>query len=611
MSSMKFLLKRFTIMSITATLAMSLVSPSLAFAGDISTNVQEKVSKRTEQELFAKWMMYLPIDIDRNHMFEVKPSYSAPYKAGKLKQNVLQDGLNATNFARYLAGLPDDVTLDYPLVEQQQAGAIINSKITGLSHYPSKPSDMSDAFYELAATSAKSSNLSGGRSSLYETIFFGFMSDNGHNNLDAVGHRRWIINPQMKKTMFGYADNPSSTYGTYFSMSAFDKDRNINEVEYDYIAWPSAGIFPSEMLLPSDPWSVSLNTSVYDKSNTSDIKVTLTREKDNKVWKLSAKNRNYDGDFFNINLYYYGIDFAIIFRPGNIKRYEADDVFHVKIDGLRKQDGSSASLSYTTSFTQLQSYFDNDNRRYMVAGQKIKFPVNKAANRYVSSNPSVASIDANGVVTAHRAGFVEIKADGYISSSNSYLRIEVKDKQDKPVSSWALPSVIDANKFGLLQFNPYNYDLTAPVTRQDFVSYAVGLITAIDPTINIYNYDNTDSPFTDVYDSQFDIIWAYENKIISGTGQGKFLPRATITREQAATLLMNVYHYLGGNLKDRTAQAFSDTSKVSSWASSAVKNATELSIMGGVSDTRFDPQGKYSSEQTIVTMLRLYKMLTP
>jgi len=31
-------------------------------------------------------------------------------------------------------------------------------------------------------------------------------------------------------------------------------------------------------------------------------------------------------------------------------------------------------------------------------------------------------------------------------------------------------------------------------------------------------------------------------------------------------------------------------------------------IMGGVGDNRFDPQGEYTREQSILTMLRLYKL---
>ena len=605
--NMKLFLKQVTVISVTATLAISLVSPSIALGA--SNNVQDAVSARTEQQLFEKWRQYLPLDIDQSKLFEVAPQLSTPYSAGKLSQNMLLDGLNATNFARYLAGLPDDITLDYSIAEQQQAGAIINAKNGSLTHYPNKPNDMSESFYELASASARSSNLSAGRDTLYDTVFYGYMSDNGNNNLDSVGHRRWILNPQMQKTMFGFVVDSSSAYGSYSSMSSFNKDRDINEVQYDYIAWPSAGIFPAEILRPSDPWSVSLNPDLYDRNKISDINVTLTRERDQKVWNFDSTDRDYAGDFFNVSLNGYGINFAVIFRPDNIDSYVDQDKFTVKITGLHTLAGESTSLSYSTSLVQLQSKYINGSTRYMLPGQNMQFPVEQTATRYISSDPNIVSVNSNGVVTAHKEGYAYITVDGYLSSNNSMIDIQVMSKPEAPIHSWAQSSIQDANKYGLFNFNPYYYDLSASVTRQQFVSYVVGLLTAMDPTIDLYQYFDATSPFTDVYDGSQEIIWAYEHHIINGTGNGKFSPNATISREQAASLLMKVYHYLEGNLKGGIAPVFSDDAKISTWARSSVTQAAELSIMGGVSATKFDPLGKYSHEQTIVTMVRLFNML--
>lgn len=603
--------KQATVYATSAAFAISLLLPASTHAQAASSNVQEKVAARTEQEVIEKWHQYLPQQMNSSNYFEVNPSFSAPYSAGKLKDNILKDGLNATNFARYLAGLPDDITLDYTIEEQQQAGAVLVSTNGALSHYPAKPTDMSEEFYQLGYSATTSSNLSAGRSSLYETVMYGYMSDNGTNNLDTVGHRRWIINPEMKQTMFGLAMNSSSKYSTYSSMYAFNRDRDENEVQYDYIAWPSAGVFPNDLLLANDPWSVSLNTNTYDKTKSSDITVSLTRERDQKTWSFDHSDHNYSGDFFNVQLSNYGIDFAIIFRPGDVTEYKKDDVFHVKIDGLYNTDGSKTSISYTTSLFQLQSRYVNSSSRYMIKGEQLMFPVEGAATRFVSSNPSVASVDANGVVTAHKQGYVNITVDGYLRGSNQVIQIDILDKSEAPIGSWAKSSIKDANKYGLLNSNPYYYDLSKAVTREKFVSYVTGLLTALDPTINLQDYYSKKSPFSDVYDGQADIIWAYENKIINGTGQGKFSPQTTISREQAATLLLNVYNYLEGDGKATTkAPQFADEANIASWATFSVKRAAELSLMNGVSATKFDPKGKYSHEQTIVTMVRLYKMFS-
>ena len=115
MLNRKVFLKQVSIVSVTVTLSLSLVCPAIIVAAGTDTpnsndngnvNVQENVSSRTKQELLEKWHKYVRLDIDSSKMFEVMPKISAPYSAGKLQQNVLLDGLNATNFARYLAGLP-------------------------------------------------------------------------------------------------------------------------------------------------------------------------------------------------------------------------------------------------------------------------------------------------------------------------------------------------------------------------------------------------------------------------------------------------------------------------------------------------------------------------
>ncbi|MUT65237.1 S-layer homology domain-containing protein [Paenibacillus sp. NEAU-GSW1] len=590
-------------------LAVTAAAAPFSSQADASSNVQNSVQSRSEQDIEAKWKQYLPQKFALDKLFAVKPNITSPYSAGRLNSYVLQDALNATNFARYLAGLPDDVTLDMSLETQQQAGAVLTARHGKLNHFPSQPSDMADDFYQLGYDATSSSNLSAGRDSLYDTVFFGYMADNGTNNLDTVGHRRWIINPQMKKTMFGLAHSPDSMYGYYSTMYAFNRERAEDEVEYDYIAWPSAGNFPADVLTPSDPWSVSLNTDLYDKQKTSEIKVTVTRERDNKSWSLDAGDRDYAGNFFNINTSYYGVDFAIIFRAGDIDSYKTDDVYQVTIDNLYMTNGEKTSISYTTSFFTMQASFKNTNAvRSMLVGQKMQFPITGSASRYVSSDSSIASVDSKGVVTAHRDGNVNITVDGYLGYGNNTIQVYVmKPEYVQPVSAWAKTGIAKAIEYGLVNNYPYYNDLTLAVTREEFVNYVVGMLSALDPSLDLSDYYSKKSPFTDVNNGDSAIIWAYEKGIISGTGKGKFSPYATMTREQAAVLLLNVYDYLGGKDSGGAKVSFADQGKVSAWAESAVQRAVQLSLLGGVSGNKFDPQGKYSQEQTIVTMLRLYE----
>jgi hypothetical protein len=497
--------------------------------------------------------------------------------------------------------------LDYTIAEQQQAGAVLMSELGTITHYPKQPAGMADNFFQLGNKAASSSNLSAGRSSLYDTVFFGYMADNSASNLESVGHRRWIINPQMKKTMFGLAYNPSSNYSYYSTMYSFNRDRDHDDVSYQYITWPSAGLFPTEILTARDPWSVTLNPTRYDPEKFNEIYVTMHRESDKKQWKLDATSKNKDGDFFKMELSGYGISNAVIFRPSDIGSYVADDVYHVTLHNVYTIDGQKTSISYATQMIDLQATYKNSSTRYAIVGQTLNFPINGTATRYISSDPTIASVDKNGVVTAHNEGYVTISVDNYLSKSNSSISLNVAKQMYYPINEWAQASITQANEIRLLSNNPYYNDLKIAVTREEFVEYVIAMLEALNINIDYSSYYDKQSPFSDVSSYHNSIIWAYEHGIISGTGNGKFSPYDTITREQAATLLLNVYKYLNGNEMPATIAAFADQDKIASWAKNSVKRAAELSIMGGVSGNRFDPKGKYSHEQTIVTMLRLYQ----
>ncbi len=97
--------------------------------------------------------------------------------------------------------------------------------------------------------------------------------------------------------------------------------------------------------------------------------------------------------------------------------------------------------------------------------------------------------------------------------------------------------------------------------------------------------------------------------IIEGMGDGTFLPDEFITREQAATLLCRAAEFLGNKTIPTAVydENYSDTELISDWALSSVAVMKEMGIMQGVSETEFAPKQKYTAEQAIVTMLRLYE----
>ena len=260
-----------------------------------------------------------------------KTNYSAeqPYSAGVLDESTLNSGIAMLNNIRYIAGLNYDVTLDEEFNKECQAGALIGKIYEAIDHHPKQPSGMSDDLYQLAYKGCSESNIAWGFSTLNKCIVFGWMSDEDEGNISSVGHRAWCLNPTMGKTGFGVVDN-------YYNMHSFDRSYTSSVKN---ISWPAQNM-PVEYFDKNMPWSVFTGSS----ETASDVKVTLTRQSDGKVWNFSQDSA--DGYFNCTNYIQSG---TIVFRPGDITGYNDGDVFTVSVTGVK------TPLSYTVSFFSLGS----------------------------------------------------------------------------------------------------------------------------------------------------------------------------------------------------------------------------------------------------------------
>lgn len=508
-------------------------------------DVQQSVTQRTKETIIQKYQQYLPLKqssayMNSNVIFEEIPKYTAPYAEGKLKKDIVLDGIHAVNWARYLAGVPDDIEPDWSLEQQEQAAALVNALNGGLSHTPSQPKGMDQSLFNAGFKGAGSSNLSYGRLSLYDTVLFGYMSDNSASNIDRVGHRRWVINPAMTTTMFGYAFKDETTKTPFSSMYAFDQGRAKNQVTYDYISWPSAGYFPDDVFATNDPWSVSLNVSKYDNKRTNNVRVVLTRISDNKTWNFSSSDNDKQGKYFNVETSGYGIPYCIIFRPNNIKDWKEDDRFKVDIRGIYNISGQETSLSYETTF---------------------------------------------------------------FKKVNDLKEVTTTDQ----VSAWAISDYTKAKNNGIID-SRFDRNYQQPITRQTFA--VAGL--------NVYEHvlgkqtGTVNNPFTDVQEQQ--IAYAYQLGLIKGTSPNTFSPQKTLTRQEAATILVTIYEQVNkikqsNEVTLAVANPFKDNAKITPWARENVYKAVNLGLMNGLSNQLFEPSQQITHEQAYVTLQKLLEKL--
>lgn len=349
---------------------------------------------------------------DNPVVYKEKPSITAPYKAGSLTDETLNSAIKMLNQVRYIAGISYNVSLDNEAIAKTQAASLVNCVNDKLSHSPEKPSDMDDSLYQLGAKGAGSSNIGFGYHSINSSIVNGYMEDGDSSNIDRVGHRRWILNPKMSTTGFGYCEG-------YTALYAFDKN-NKSASEYG-VTWP-AQTMPTDYFGVVYPWSISMGYEV----NKDNIQVRLVRLSDHRTWNFSSSSA--DG-YFNVNNVGYGQTGCIIFRPDDIEAYTNGDKFLVTISGL------DTPVSYQVSFFDLvpvTSITIKKNDTKIIKGNEIylesKIVPSNATNQDVkwsSSDNSIAEITEYGRVLGKSYGTATITATSLGSGLTANHKITV------------------------------------------------------------------------------------------------------------------------------------------------------------------------------------------
>jgi len=167
-------------------------------------------------------------------------------------------------------------------------------------------------------------------------------------------------------------------------------------------------------------------------------------------------------------------------------------------------------------------------------------------------------------------------------------------------SSWADADVSRAIALGLVQ-KSIQSKYTQATSRAEFCTLAVALYETV-----IGNEITERQSFSDTND--VNVQKAAAIGVVQGIGGNRFDPNASLTREQAATMLARLAKAVENPLSNQTA-TFSDNGSISPWAIEAVGQMQATGIMGGVGGNRFTPKDPYTREQSITTIIRLYDIV--
>lgn len=308
-----------------------------------------QVYSRTQEEIRS---LYNVADISFVYpiAYDQDPDTIAPYGAGQLSEETIQQATGLLNFYRYVAGLNASVIPNADYGAKCQAGALLMAVNDKLDHYNQvQPEGMSNELYSLGSAGCSGSNIAMGYPTLQSAIM-GWMDDGDSNNIARVGHRRWILNPTMGETGFGAAAS-SNAYRPRMYSSLYALDRSNAAAKQTMVAWPAQNT-PLELVKSNTPWSISFNSSVSEET----AHVQVTSRSTGEVWNFSSTAA--DGEFY-VNNGGYGLTGCVIFRPDGIDISEGQ-TYDVTVTGVRTPVQYRVSFFYVTD--ELTSITVNSNK---------------------------------------------------------------------------------------------------------------------------------------------------------------------------------------------------------------------------------------------------------
>lgn len=114
--------------------------------------------------------------------------------------------------------------------------------------------------------------------------------------------------------------------------------------------------------------------------------------------------------------------------------------------------------------------------------------------------------------------------------------------------------------------------------------------------------------FTDCKDGEWyseAVLWASQNKIVDGLGDGKFAPTGKLTREAMAKILYTYALYNGADPITAFAVTYKDADAISGWAMAGVAYCTNAGILSGTGENNFSPRGSATRAMGAKVMMTL------
>lgn len=227
----------------------------------------------------------------------------------------------------------DDLVLDDGLNEEAVAAAEVCRRLGYLSHEPPNPGLSAEDFAK-ARRGAQSGNLAFGLRDLPAAVD-GWMDDSDADNVATLGHRRWCLNPPLRRIGFGRVDR-------YSAMWAHDSSGS-SELREPAICFPPPGCVPIDLFRPHYAWSVTLDPNAFKTPDAGLVRVRIQRV------APTGMAIDCDTELVSVDTDGYGVGNCIIFRP-TLPTTAVGTKYEATIDGIVDRQGRSVRIRYETRF---------------------------------------------------------------------------------------------------------------------------------------------------------------------------------------------------------------------------------------------------------------------
>ena len=250
------------------------------------------------------------------------------FNLGAVSNTAQEDALHIVNTARFASGIKNELTVGKKQAQFAQAASMVNRLNLQVDHFPGLPAGANSDLvkYDNATIGAANSNLSSGFN-LLDSVLEYLKDDLGDENQAEVGHRRWVLNPQVSQVGLGQADE----FNAMFVNNDNYAGENANTV-YAYPGETAISEFYSE--------GSSLSLMFGENFDLTNAQVEVKDLETGEVSKESHVDENFKG---NVK--------AITFGYG--MNYQAGTKLQVKVTGVTK-NGQDYPVEYTINYMSIR-----------------------------------------------------------------------------------------------------------------------------------------------------------------------------------------------------------------------------------------------------------------